>query len=52
MIHLEDVYTLIAKVYKLKHSVHNDKRPEHQKELAHAVLNDVLFALDEVKAKL
>lgn len=52
MIHLEDVYTLIAKVYKIKQSVYNDRRPEHQKGLANAVLNDVLFALDELKQKL
>jgi hypothetical protein len=44
----EDVFALIARVHKIKHSLYK----EPQSDLAHKKLNEVLFALEELKAKL
>lgn len=52
MILPEDIYSAIAKVNKIKLDLIKDPRPHYQKELADKVINDVLFALQELKAKL
>lgn len=52
MILPEDIYAVIAKVNNLKLNLIKDPRPDYQKELADKILNDVLFALQELKAKL
>jgi len=52
MILPEDIYATIAKVDKIKLNLLKDPRPGYQKELADKVINDVLFVLKELKAKL
>lgn len=52
MILPEDVYSIIAKVNKIKLNLLNDSRTTVEKRLANEVVNDVLFALQELKAKL
>lgn len=52
MILPEDIYATIAKVDRIKLNLLNDPRPDYQKELANKVINYVLFALQELKAKL
>ena len=46
MILPEDIYLFCSKVDKLKHVIYDDNRPREQKELAHKILNDVMFAID------
>lgn len=52
MILPEDIYATIAKADKIKLNLMKDPRPDYQKDLANKVINDVLFALQELKAKL
>jgi hypothetical protein len=49
MIHPTDVYTLKAKVHKLKHKLYAEPSSIHEKQLAERYLNEVLFLLEELK---
>jgi hypothetical protein len=49
MVELTDLYSFMAKVYKLKLKLSDDKGSDEQKSLADQYLNEVLFLLEELK---
>ena len=52
MINSSDIYSVLAKIDKIKLKIYDDKRPEKQKELAHECLDEVYLAINNLKAKL
>lgn len=48
MIHITDVYTLKARVDKLKHQIDQEYKTTSEKELAHKYVNKVMNLIDEL----
>ena len=44
-----DIYSLKAKIFKLKHELNEEKRYPGEKELVHKYLNKVLDCIDELQ---
>jgi|APGre2960657404_1045060.scaffolds.fasta_scaffold01222_4 hypothetical protein len=49
MIHVTDIYSLKAKLFKLKHQLDQEHRYPGEKELVHKYLNKVLDYVDELQ---
>jgi hypothetical protein len=49
MVEIQDIYSFIAKVHKLKLKLASEQGSQAQKALADQYLNEVLFLLQELK---
>jgi hypothetical protein len=49
MIHITDIYTLKARVEKLKHKLDSEQISPHEKWVTHKYLSEVLNYIDELK---
>lgn len=49
MVGLTDIYTLKARLDKLKHRIDKEQRPQHEKELAHKYLSQAIDYVNELQ---